>query len=428
MASFWAPHAGEGANRQVLRDLSRLPSSRAEPLPVRHRGDARGNHGALLHDRMHLPTYLHENAATGAHVNTNLQQVAPQPIPEPYIPPSPTRPDPPTQEDVSAVPGRLPAHSPAEDSPLRDQDPQPRNVSMPIPTVQHMSRPPTTQHVPDNYQLPVGGNHTRRTAPTRKLPTGTIDWKEILPGMTTADAMHLITPDWIKLPPAEHHSPHHPGHGHHRRRHPALEYSHIGIFLHSRTLHIIFTWIKGHADVPGNNYSDAISKWASYSINYPAGSHQPGSDDFIYHQYTPLPGNVSLKSLNQLLPAHSENNIHLSMSRDIYSHTSWFSLSPLKWVNGLYSCTGYQPHYFFNKYLSSKCLLKPPLDPITAGPKCTATDHLRQAIINAWPPPFNRLISDCWTTATPGDRRNFIHTVIPHSLMNILRSPLPALS
>ena len=47
-----------GANSQVYRDVSRLPSSRAEPLPVRHRGDARGNQGAPLHDRVHLPTYL----------------------------------------------------------------------------------------------------------------------------------------------------------------------------------------------------------------------------------------------------------------------------------------------------------------------------------------------------------------------------------
>ena len=47
-----------GANSQVYREVSRLPSSRAEPLPVRHRGDARQNHEAPLHDRVHLPTYL----------------------------------------------------------------------------------------------------------------------------------------------------------------------------------------------------------------------------------------------------------------------------------------------------------------------------------------------------------------------------------
>ena len=35
-------------------------------------------------------------------------------------------------------------------------------------------------------------------------PTGTIDWKEILLGVTTIDAIHLITPKRVKLPPAEH--------------------------------------------------------------------------------------------------------------------------------------------------------------------------------------------------------------------------------
>ena len=37
---------------------SGLPSSSAEPLPVRQRGDPRGNRGAPLHDRVHLTTYL----------------------------------------------------------------------------------------------------------------------------------------------------------------------------------------------------------------------------------------------------------------------------------------------------------------------------------------------------------------------------------
>ena len=47
-----------GATSQVWRDVSRLPSSSAEPLLVRHSGNACGNHGAPLHARVHLPTYL----------------------------------------------------------------------------------------------------------------------------------------------------------------------------------------------------------------------------------------------------------------------------------------------------------------------------------------------------------------------------------
>ena len=126
--------------------------------------------------------------------------------------------------------------------------------------------------------------------------------------------------------------------------------------LSNLLLHKIFTWIKGHADFTGNEYSDTISKWASNNINYPPGSHHPSSTYFIYHQYTPLPGKVSLKSVKRLLPADSHNNIHLSMSKDFYSHTSWFSPFPFKWVNGMYSCTGYQPHSILNKYLCCKCL------------------------------------------------------------------------
>ena len=116
------------------------------------------------------------------------------------------------------------------------------------------------------------------------------------------------------------------------------------------------------------------------------------------------------------------------MSRDFCSQTSSFSRFPFKWVNGLYRCTGYQPRYILNKYLRSKCQLKHPLNPIIAVTECIATEHLRQAIINAWPPSFNGLISDWWTTATLGDRRNFTRTLIPNYLSNILRSPLPALS
>ena len=63
-----------GANRQVWREVSRLPSSRAEPHPVRHRGDARGNHEAPLHDRVHLPapTYLPSSRNSGRVVCPHL--------------------------------------------------------------------------------------------------------------------------------------------------------------------------------------------------------------------------------------------------------------------------------------------------------------------------------------------------------------------
>ena len=46
-----------------------------------------------------LEFYVHEDATTGAHSITSLRPTAPQPIPEPHIPPSPTKPHTPPQNN-----------------------------------------------------------------------------------------------------------------------------------------------------------------------------------------------------------------------------------------------------------------------------------------------------------------------------------------
>ena len=56
-----------GGHQSGLPGVSRLPSSSAEPVPVGHSGNASGNHGAPLHDRVHLPTYLCRKQDKGKH-------------------------------------------------------------------------------------------------------------------------------------------------------------------------------------------------------------------------------------------------------------------------------------------------------------------------------------------------------------------------
>ena len=119
-----------------------------------------------------LEVYLHKHATMGAN--------------EPCIPHSPTQPHSATKDDP----------------PLRDQDPQTQSDTLPVATVEHAPRYVTRHHILDNCQLPRWGNHTRRTAPTWKLPTGTMQWKEILPGVTAIETIHLVTPDQIQLPPS----------------------------------------------------------------------------------------------------------------------------------------------------------------------------------------------------------------------------------
>ena len=140
-----------------------------------------------------LEFYLHEDAATGAHNITSLRPTMPQPIPEPHIPPSPTKPQTPTRHE----------HRPPQQghSPAAHEKAEPPNATT---TVQQLDKPLTLRHVPDNYQLPRGGNHTRSTATTWRLPTGTTDWKKVLPRIATMASMRLLTPHQVHLPHATH--------------------------------------------------------------------------------------------------------------------------------------------------------------------------------------------------------------------------------
>ena len=90
-----------------------------------------------------LEFYLHEDATTGAHSITSLRPTVPQPIPEPHIPPGPTKPQTPTQH----------AQEPPQQghSPPAHKETEPPSATM---NIQQLDKPLTSRHVPDNYQLP----------------------------------------------------------------------------------------------------------------------------------------------------------------------------------------------------------------------------------------------------------------------------------
>ena len=63
----------------------------------------------------------------------------------------------------------------------------------------------------------------------------------------------------------------------------ALWYNYIWEFLHNTHLHIIFTWIKGHADFDGNEHSDKMSKWVSLNLHQHPEHHNPDTYTTIIH-------------------------------------------------------------------------------------------------------------------------------------------------
>ena len=203
----------------------------------------------------------------------------------------------------------------------------------------------------------------------------------------------------------------------------ALWYNLIWHLLqHLKHITILFTWIKGHADFPGNDAADSVSKWSTTHFDYllsPTTSTQ-----FAINQ-TPLPGKITSKLTKHQLPTHQHNNIHLSLSNHFFLKSSWFSTFTFKWVNGLFSCKGYQPHFILNIYLCPLCNHHHPLDPITFITECHTTNAIRKKFFNTWSGHFHNTIITWWATASKGDRRNFIRTLIPNTLSNQLRTPPP---
>ena len=201
----------------------------------------------------------------------------------------------------------------------------------------------------------------------------------------------------------------------------ALWYNYIWNFLHNTQLHIIFTWIKGHADFVGNEHSERMCKWVSLNLPQHPENHNPDTSHFIYHNHTPVPGRITRKTVKHLLTRYKHNNIHLPSLTDFCAHTSWFSRIPFKWTNGLYCCTGFLPHYKLNTYHCPNSHTHHLLDPITTVTECKTAKPIRDLFFEVWQQLFKQTVTNWWQHATKGERRNYIRTLNFNSLSNALR-------
>ena len=71
----------------------------------------------------------------------------------------------------------------------------------------------------------------------------------------------------------------------------------IWYLIHLSPIQLIFTWIKGHADFPGNDTVDTISKWITthVHIHIHPNHYLPSSTTNIHLQHIPIPSKVTSK-------------------------------------------------------------------------------------------------------------------------------------
>ena len=194
--------------------------------------------------------------------------------------------------------------------------------------------------------------------------------------------------------------------------------------LNQSKLAPLLVWCKGHVDILGNKIADSIANWTPHNQYQHPNNYLPSvTSPILTIGFSILPGKISYKNLTTQLPQHHHNNIHLSLSNDYFLHSSWFSVFSFKWVNGLFSCKGYKPHFILNDFKCPMCSHIHPLDPLSTLSYCTSTFHLRELFNNTWPLPFRHTVTNWIPTAPRGEVRNYFKTLVPNSLSNLLRTP-----
>ena len=194
-----------------------------------------------------LKFYLHEDAATGAHNITSPRPIMPQPIPEPHIPPSPTKPQTNTRHE----------HRPPQQghSPAAHEKAEPPNATT---TVQQLDKPLTLRHF---RQLPA----TPRGEPHKEHGNdmATTDRHHRLEESPPTDSNNGIHAPPYATPstPNTGHAPlsHHRGHGDHGRHGPG----------------------RRRPDAPGETHTSDLDKRDNGYRHYRR--PQPGVDGYPLH-------------------------------------------------------------------------------------------------------------------------------------------------
>ena len=193
--------------------------------------------------------------------------------------------------------------------------------------------------------------------------------------------------------------------------------------LSAQCVQVEVRWIKAHTGFKGNEIAAAFAKWASFALLPTSLILPPSQKGSITWQGMPVPRKLTQKSYSHLLPKHRHTDIKLPVSYDWFQSTSWFWSLPFKRSAGIFCTKGHNPHFRMENHPCPACTHPHPMDPISVTALCTKAAHIQQAFMQAWPAPFEALVSDWWHAAPSARyKHNFIRALLPIPIYNHLFS------
>jgi len=184
-----------------------------------------------------------------------------------------------------------------------------------------------------------------------------------------------------------------------------------------RTATTHYAHIRSHVGFAGNEWADIFAKNAAFAAFPP----RPRMHKFDLHQGAiVIKGKPHYHLYKHKIPRHAHPDLH-PRSFDLWRYSSFFSRLSFSWPNGLVNIRTFEWFNTLDERRCSLCNSIHAFDALSCLAQCTQLSPVLDLAFQTWHPQTQTVVRDWFRQADRDDKRKFVRTLLPLSLMNILQ-------